>query len=47
MATSGAAVSETKNSQAQRRSTDLLAGAIKVLAEPRNCLAQSVDPVIN
>jgi hypothetical protein len=47
MATSAAAVSETKNSQAQRRSPDLLASAIKELAEARKRPAESVDPGIN
>ncbi len=47
MATSAAAVSETKNSQAQRRGPDLLTSAIKELAEARKRRAESVDPRIN
>ncbi len=47
MATSAAAVSETKNSQTQRRSPDLLASAIKELAEARKRPTESVDPRIN
>ncbi len=47
MATSVVAVSETKTSQAQRRSPDLLASAIKELAEARKRPAESVDPRIN
>ncbi len=46
MATSAAAVSEAKNSQAQRRSPDLLASAIKELAEAAKYPAESVDPGI-
>jgi hypothetical protein len=47
MATRAAAVSETKNTQAQRRSPDLFASAIKELAETRKQSADSVDPGSN
>ncbi len=47
MATSDVAVSETKNSQAQTRSPDLLAGAINELAEARKHPAESVGQGIN
>jgi hypothetical protein len=43
MATRAASVSETKNTQAQRRRPDLITSAIKELAEARKQSADSVD----